>query len=30
MEYNRMMLNDDVYYLVYEDDISEYSEILGI
>ena len=30
IEYNRMMLNDDVYYLVYEDDISEYSEILGI
>ena len=28
MEYNRMMLNDDVYYLIYEDDVSEYSELL--
>jgi hypothetical protein len=30
VEYNRMLVDDDVYYLVYEDDISKYNEMLGV
>ena len=28
LQYNESLLNDDVYYLVYEDDVSEYNELL--